>query len=216
MAGGYMLEDGEIKIGLDEEDFLTLIEEAKDCKDILKPHIRIEDNFIIFRDKDVKMIIPEEVFLNKIPEYELPTRVKALWVKIMAVGLAANVLISYILDKSLVEFFNGMMITIFILIAGFIGDYFKSKAEYVERHRKALYIKAKFYTYLLMVFTQDVTTTSNRLTRTGERYKNENEDLKSMIRVMYGLIPEGTRSLHISDTFPDGEPIVTKSKNKYS
>lgn len=216
MASGYILEDGEIKISLDEVDFLTFMEEAKDCKDLLLPYIRIEDNYIIFRDRDVKMIIPEEVFIDKLPEFVFPETIKNKSIYSFITVIIGITGLCWYYGVELNNIFS--LITWVGLLAAmmFIAYHSYLKKVYVERHRKALYIKAKFFTYLLMIFVQDITTTSTRLTRTSERMVDENEELKNMIRMMYGLIPEGVKVLHIEDHFPDGEPIMGRPKNKFS
>lgn len=216
MVGGYIIEDGEIKISLDESDFLSLVGEVEDCADILAPHIRISDNFIIFRDRDVKLIIPEELFGDKVPEYKVPTTTKVLWGKIAIAIFTLCALTCYMMDKNF-QVLYGMLLwggAFFGIILS--SYYFHLREMHVTRYRKALYIKAKLITYLMMIFTQDITTTNGRLSRTNDRHVTNIGELKEMVKTMYHVIPEGSRKLHIGESFPDGEPICTKRIGKFS
>ena len=64
MSDGYVIENGDIKLTLSDADLEDILEDVKDCRDLLEPQIRLIGNTLVFRDQDIKLIDPVTFLLN--------------------------------------------------------------------------------------------------------------------------------------------------------
>ena len=53
MSDGYVIENGDIKLTLSDADLEDILEDVKDCRDLLEPQIRLIGNTLVFRDQDI-------------------------------------------------------------------------------------------------------------------------------------------------------------------
>lgn len=210
MDDGYVIENGEIKLTLSEADLEDVLEDVKDCRDLLEPHIRLIGNTVIFRDQDIKLIDPVTFFVRTQPIFKMPKKYK------IQGGIITALLMLYLgalgNDVSLfVTMVNSLMGVILGLMC-YYAMYNYLFIEYQKRHRKALYVKAKLLSFFYMVILQELTTTSERLERSSNRLHNDCIELKSMYRKVFTSLPSDVRG-KVPDRFPDGEEIHLEKQN---
>ena len=211
MSDGYVIENnGDIKLTLSDANLKDILEDIKNCRDLLEPQIRLEGNVAIFRDQDIKLIDPVTFFVKSPPKFTLKKKHQVQGIILCALMMAYFILLSanngltFILINSVIGVFMGMIV---------VGALFKHQyiAE-LERHRKALYVKAKLLSYFYMVVLQELTTTSERLERNNHRVHNEHIELKAMYKKVFLSLPIEVRN-RVPDRFPDGEEIHPENRN---
>lgn len=214
MSNGYTTVDGEIILSLPPDDFFEILKEVDGCEDLLLPHIRLSDNKVIFRDQDLKLLIPEEFFKAEIPAYKPSKMTNNIFIGALVVLLLLCVFLFF--NKNLEVAFGA-----FIWFGAFIGitrSAVTSEGEviHLKKHRQALYTKAKLTSFLHMTLMQDVVAQSTRLERSNTRLERDMDSIKALVRDAYRLVSVTNRSLHLPENFPDGEEIASKSPPKYN
>lgn len=210
MSDGYVIENGDIKLTLSDADLEDILEDVKDCRDLLEPQIRLDGNTVIFRDRDIKLIDPVTFFGKDTPKFKLKKKHRIQGVILCAVMMCYFVLLSvdkgtfFMLFNSTVGIFMGM------IVYGAMHTH-QNLSENL-RQRKALYVKAKLLSYFYMIILQELTTTSERLERSNHRVTNDHIELKSMYKKVYMSLPSDMRN-KAPNRFPDGEEIHPERRN---
>lgn len=215
MSGGYTIENGEIKLALNEADFAGVLEDVSECRDLLEPHIRVVDNTVIFRDSDIKLIEPELFFIKNFPEWSPSKELIRGWL----IGILLLTLFSLGVGVVLTD---GVAVTLMaiagIVIGGGLAIIHMSllRNEYHTRHRRALYAKAKLLSFFYMNVLEEMTTSADRMDRTFNRLNREYLDLKERHRDIYSVLTT-EQKVRFGQTFPDGDDIEERKapQNKY-
>lgn len=210
---GYVIEEGKIKINLPEGDFLELLNELDGCVDLLKPFIQLENNTVIFRDQDLKLLIPEEFFKDEIPDFK-PTKATVVGAIISLICVTLFSIFMGYIESPNFGFVTFMLLSL-LLACSVSMRWSLQEQAYRKKHRKILYAKAKLVSFFYVNVIQDITTQNERLERSSFRYVSEIDDLKGMVRGVHSSLPHDVRDSKLGLTFPDGEEILPKSK-KYS
>lgn len=212
MSDGYVIENGDIKLTLSDADLEDILDDVKDCRDLLEPHIRVTGNTVIFRDQDIKLIDPVSFFVKDAPKTKLKKKHKIAGVILCALLMTYFTLLS-MEHAPIIMIINSIMGVFFgLLTYGALSSHLH--LQETKRQRKALYVKAKLLSFFYMVIIQELTTASERLERSNHRVSNDHIELKSMYRKMASSIPYELRS-QVPDRFPDGEEIQLE-KRSYS
>ena len=210
MSDGYVIENGDIKLTLSDADLEDILEDVKDCRDLLEPQIRLIGNTLVFRDQDIKLIDPVTFFVKSPPKFKLKKKHQIQGVVLCAFWMVYLMLLSMnhgmfiMLINSTVGIFMGMIVYGALRKHLYIIE--------LERHRKALYVKAKLLSFFYMVIIQELTTTSERLERSNHRISNDHIELKTMYKRVYLSLPHEIR-LDVPNRFPDGEEIHSEKRN---
>lgn len=210
MSDGYVIENGDIKLTLSDADLEDILEDVKDCRDLLEPQIRLIGNTLVFRDQDIKLIDPVTFFVKSPPKFKLKKKHQIQGVVLCTFWMAYLVLLSMnhgtfiMLFNSTVGIFMGMIVYGALRKHLYITE--------LERHRKALYVKAKLLSFFYMVIIQELTTSSERLERSNHRISNDHIELKTMYKRVYLSLPNEMR-IEVPNRFPDGEEIHPEKRN---
>lgn len=212
MDGKYIIEDGEIKLALSEADFESVLEDVSNCRDILEPQIRIVDNMVVFRDHDIKLIEPELFFLKNIPEYKPSNEFIHKWLFLVIVLVGFSMGVGTALG-------NGMVVTLMTLAGLVIGvgsslfHFSIIRNEHHQRHRQALYAKAKLLSFFYMNVLEEMTTSVDRMERSQNRHSREYHELKERHRDVYSALTNDQKT-RFGFKFPDGDAIEEKPSDK--
>ena len=210
MSDGYVIENGNIKLTLSDADLEDILEDVKDCRDLLEPQIKLIGNTVVFRDQDIKLIDPVTFFVKHPPKFKLNKKHKVQGVILCALLMMYFTLLS--LDHSLAILLFNSTIGIFMgmVVYGALNN--RLYIAELKRHRKALYVKAKLLSYFYMIIMQELTTSSERLERSNNRISNDHVELKTMYKRVYLSLPQDIRT-EIPNRFPDGEEIHLEKRN---
>ena len=210
MSDGYVIENGNIKLTLSDADLEDILEDVKDCRDLLEPQIKLIGNTVVFRDQDIKLIDPVTFFVKHPPKFKLNKKHKVQGVILCALLVMYFTLLS--LDHSLAILLFNSTIGIFMGMVVYGALHNHLYIAELKRHRKALYVKAKLLSYFYMIIMQELTTSSERLERSNNRISNDHVELKTMYKRVYLSLPQDIRT-EIPNRFPDGEEIHLEKRN---
>ena len=214
MSNRYTTIDGEIILTLPPNDIFEILKELNGDEDLLLPHIKITDNKVIFRDQDLKLLIPEEFFHSQIPKYKPSDKLRRNFIIMLLINFALSLFLFF--NKNLeVALGSFIWFGLFLVMFGW-SCYKDAETEYVERQRKVLYTKAKLTTFLQLTLMQDIVSQSGRYERTNNRLEQEITATKELVRFAYNHVPSTVKSLHLPNTFPDGEDIDKGTPPKYN
>lgn len=210
MSDGYVIENGDIKLTLSDADLEDILEDVKDCRDLLEPQIRLIANTLVFRDQDIKLIDPVTFFVKTPPKFTLKKKHQIQGVILCALWTAYLVLLSMNHGVPIMLLNSTIGIYIGTVVYGALRSHLYIKE--LERHRKALYVKAKLLSFFYMVIIQELTTSSERLERSNHRISNDHMELKTMYKRVYLSLPHEMRT-DVPNRFPDGEEIHPEKRN---
>ena len=210
MSDGYVIENGNIKLTLSDADLEDILEDVKDCRDLLEPQIKLIGNTVVFRDQDIKLIDPVTFFVKQPPKFKLNKKHKIEGVILCALLMMYFTLLS--LDHSLAILLFNSTIGIFMGMVVYGALHNHLYIAELKRHRKALYVKAKLLSYFYMIIMQELTTSSERLERSNNRISNDHVELKTMYKRVYLSLPQNIRT-EVPNRFPDGEEIHLEKRN---
>lgn len=218
MKQGIKIENGYIYLSLSERELTSVLEDMMDCGDLVSPKIVIEGNYVRFRDEDVKMMEPELFFSKEEPRLKLSSVNKKHFFLINFLGVSLFLILFYLIAGTLaIGHYWSVLIGVLLLTNTCFYLYLES--EHRERHRKAIYLKAKLLTYFYMVVNLDMTNSNERLSRTSERWEKDYYKVKQWHQTLIESQPEPVRARYEGVRYPDGEPVATirdKVPNKLS
>lgn len=212
MSNGYTINDGDIELGLPENDLASIMSDVLKYQDLLLPFIRVVNNTIVFRAQDLKLLDPTIFFLREIPSFSMN---KTDIISILVLGL-----ISLLIGLYLSIGHGGLIVVFVCLISCIVSllalavSYFYNRFRFHERHRRALYLKAQLLSFFYMTVLQEQTTVSERSERTTLRLRREAGQMKDVCRFLYDLSDSNTKS-KVGECFPDGE-LIKPLSNKFS
>lgn len=210
MSDGYVIENGNIKLTLSDADLEDILEDVKDCRDLLEPQIKLIGNTIVFRDQDIKLVDPVTFFVKQPPKFKLKKKHKVQGAILCALLMMYLTLLSLDSHPAIILFNSTMGIFMGFVVYGALHNHIYIGEQ--KRHRKALYVKAKLLSYFYMVIIQELTTSSERLERSNNRINSDHIELKSMYKRVYLSLPFELRS-EVPNRFPDGEEIHPEKRN---
>lgn len=212
MSDGYVIENGDIKLTLSDADLEDILEDVKDCRDLLEPQIKLIGNTVVFRDQDIKLIDPVTFFVKYPPKFKLNKKHQVQGVILCALLMMYFTLLSLNHGPVIILFNSIMGIFMGLIVYGALHNHLYIKE--LKRYRKALYVKAKLLSYFYMIIIQELTTSSERLERSNNRINNDHIELKNMYKRVYLSLPHEMRT-DVPNRFPDGEEIHPE-KRQYS
>lgn len=210
MSDGYVIENGDIKLTLSDADLEDILEDVKDCRDLLEPQIKLIGNTVVFRDQDIKLIDPVTFFVKHPPKFKLNKKHKVQGVILCALLMMYFTLLSLNHSPVILLFNSTMGIFMGMIVYGALHNHLYIVE--LKRHRKALYVKAKLLSYFYMIIIQELTTSSERLERSNNRINNDHIELKTMYKRVYLSLPHDIRT-EVPNRFPDGEEIHPEKRN---
>lgn len=210
MSDGYVIENGNIKLTLSDADLEDILEDVKDCRDLLEPQIKLIGNTVVFRDQDIKLVDPVTFFVKQPPKFKLKKKHKVQGAVLCALLMMYLTLLSLNFHPAITLFNSAMGIFMGFVVYGALHNHLYIREQ--NRHRKALYVKAKLLSYFYMVIIQELTTSSERLERSNNRINSDHIELKNMYKRVYLSLPGEMRS-EVPNRFPDGEEIHLEKRN---
>ena len=210
MSDGYVIENGNIKLTLSDADLEDILEDVKDCRDLLEPQIKLIGNTVVFRDQDIKLIDPVTFFVKHPPKFKLNKKHQVQGVILCALLMMYFTLLSLDHGPAILLFNSTMGIFTGMVVYGALHNHLYIKE--LKRDRKALYVKAKLLSYFYMIIIQELTTASERLERSNNRINNDHIELKTMYKRVYLSLPQDIRTV-VPNRFPDGEEIHLEKRN---
>ncbi len=210
MSDGYVIENGDIKLTLSDADLEDILEDVKDCRDLLEPQIKLIGNTVVFRDQDIKLIDPVTFFVKHPPKFKLNKKRKVQGAILCALLMMYFTLLSLNHSPVILLFNSTMGIFMGMIVYGALHNHLYIVE--LKRHRKALYVKAKLLSFFYMVIIQELTTSSERLERSNHRINNDHIELKTMYKRVYLSLPHEMRT-DVPNRFPDGEEIHPEKRH---
>ncbi len=207
MKQGIKIENGYIYLALNENELVSVLEDMVDCGDLLSPHIVIEENYARFRDEDVKMMQPELFFIREEPKLRINEQVRNRFI-VSNVLVFSSFLGIYYWVTGGIGIGHWWLVLASIMVMMNLCYFFYLKSEHRERHRKAIYLKARLLTYFYMVVNLDVTNCNERLTRTVHRQESEYLSVKHMHQHLLSLQPDSFREDYRGEKYPDGDYVL--------
>lgn len=218
MKQGIKIENGYIYLALNEKELASVLEDMVECGELVSPQIVIEGNYARFRDEDVKMMEPELFFTKEEPRLKLSNTNKKHFFLINFLGVSLFLILFYLIAGTIaIGHYWSVLIGVLLLTNACFYLYLES--EHRERHRKAIYLKARLLSYFYMIINLDVTNSNERLSRTSERWEKDYYKVKQWHQTLLEGQPEAVRARYEGVRYPDGEPVAVehdKRPNKLS
>lgn len=218
MKQGIKIENGYIYLALSEKELTSVLEDMVECGDLVSPQIVIDGNCVRFRDEDVKMMEPELFFSREEPRLRLSNLNKNKFFLINFIGVSLFLILFYLIAGTLaIGHYWSVLIGVLLLVNTCFYLYLES--EHRERHRKAIYLKARLLSYFYMIINLDMTNSNERLSRTSERWERDYFKVKQWHQTLLQSQPEAVRAQYEGSRYPDGEPVAVdhdKRPNKLS
>lgn len=203
--------DGEyIYLALTEAELRSVLEDMVECGDLLSPQIEIVDNCVRFRDADIKMMQPELFFGKAEPHIKIDMQ---LWktVAIFNVVMLFLFMLIYYFSAGNLDIGHRWLIFCGVMCVANSCVYLYLDGANKERHRKALYAKARLVSYFNATVQMDMTTSNNRLDRSRARLEKEYEIVKQMFQTLLEQQSSEVKARYKDNLYPDGDPVYEKT-----